>query len=109
MWSYQPHPYPLSVLSRNGWRSFLTDFIFGILTVAWYVLMRAEQMTFRWLHDIERFVAPVAGDENVHSPSQDLPIDEEPPLVRSAYRTSRTRLLIPIKIDHPQAKSHFSR
>lgn len=94
--SYQSQPYPLSVLSRSGWRVFFIDFIFGLLTVAWYVLMRAEQMTFRWLHEIEKFVAPEVDEEHVYDQRQEVPFDEEEPPFNEAHRADRSKAIEPI-------------
>jgi hypothetical protein len=90
----QSYPHPLSPLFGSEWCVFFIDLIFGLLTMAWYVLMRAEQMTLRWLYEIEKLVAPEV-EEQVCGSTQDVLFDEELPSFSGAHRTDQSNAIKP--------------
>jgi hypothetical protein len=56
--------YSQSNLAVYGWREFCVEFLYGMVTVTWYLLFLAEKTTFRGLTRLEMFAAPLLDDHS---------------------------------------------
>ena len=54
--------YPLSQTQKYGWRTFVLEFLHGLLTVAWYVVALVEMSMLKGLTGLGNLVAPSSED-----------------------------------------------
>jgi hypothetical protein len=54
--------YPLSQTQKYGWRTFVLEFLHGLLTVAWYVVALVEMSMLIGVTRLGEAVAPSSDD-----------------------------------------------
>jgi len=53
--------------SNSFWRSLLTDFVYGVVTLIWYLALLAEKLTYRGVIQLEQLDNPARNDGGVRN------------------------------------------
>lgn len=68
--------FPQSQMPADEWRTFLLEFLYGLLTIAWYLLAFAERFTFRGLTRLEECALFSSDDPSKNRGGRSVSCDE---------------------------------